>query len=61
MSDAPKLIADFDNGEGKVRIPKEWREWDALTRADILSDWIYHLTTEYNDAVSNIFPQPKSL
>lgn len=36
----PKLIANYTSGEGKIKLPKMWYEWDALMRADLLKDWI---------------------
>ena len=58
MSDAPKLIADFENGEGSIRVPAEFNEYSAITRADILKDWIHDLAVEYNLALSQLFNPP---
>jgi len=54
---APKLTlkADFFNGEGSIGNIEKWREHDPLLRADILNDWIYELSEEYNYAVENLF------
>jgi hypothetical protein len=49
------LKADFVNGEGSVGNIDEWREHDALLRADILKDWIYDLQQEYDLAVKELW------
>ena len=51
---APRLIADYENGEGTVKFPRDWRELSSLTRADILRDWVFELAAEYNDAVDEM-------
>ena len=50
----PKLIADFETGEGDVKFPDEWNEESSLMRADLLKDCIDILMTEYDASVSTI-------
>ena len=50
------LRADFDSGEGSIGNIEAWRqEHSGLLRADILKDWLYELSIEYELAVSQIF------
>lgn len=55
----PTLKADFEAVEGVVTYPQEWRELSALTRADLLTDWIADLQLEYQSAVRGIFPEAR--
>ena len=41
------LKADVDAGEGDVELKPEFREEDALYRADVLQDVIFQLRLEY--------------
>jgi hypothetical protein len=41
------LKADVDAGEGYVELKPEFREEDALYRADVLQDVIFQLRLEY--------------
>jgi hypothetical protein len=45
------LIADYDSGEGSVKLSKEFENMDGLMKADILQDWIRALENEYEDAL----------
>lgn len=44
----PTLKANVEFGEGSLHIPDGWYEVDSLTRADLLQDWLYCLTREYD-------------
>ena len=45
------LTADLECGEGDVRSRTVFDELDALTRADVLKDWMGELEVLYNDAL----------
>jgi hypothetical protein len=50
----PLLQADFDNGEGDLRVPQEWRDChNHLLKMDLLKDWIGLLNLEYGIACAN--------
>lgn len=51
----PRLRADLVDVEGHISIPEEWRQYDALIRADLLQDWIALLEDEYTLAVKQLF------
>lgn len=46
----PKLIADEDYGDGFIKLPDEWREYDPYIKAMVLQGWIrgleYQLKSE---------------
>lgn len=48
------LKFDTNTGEGDVRFPPEWREWDPLFRADVSLDWLYAVLEEYNQARADL-------
>lgn len=48
----PKLCIRQDYGH--VSWPNDWWDHDALTRADLLQDWLLELTAEYNRTVPKI-------
>ena len=50
MAKRTRLIADYENGEGKVRLGDEFKSQSALMRADILKDWIFELEERYAEA-----------
>lgn len=50
MKDIKGLKADFENGEGAVKLPDDFLNEDPLLRADILKDWLYFLEIEYGKA-----------
>lgn len=47
---APRLIADFECGEGNLKLPAGWDELPSLLRADLLKDWICDLDDAYCQA-----------
>jgi len=47
MSKVIKLLADWDSGEGEIRLPPEWQSEYPLMKLDLLKDWIFLLETEY--------------
>lgn len=49
-----KLVADYNNGEGKIELSERFNSADCLLRADILKDWIYDLTNAYNKALEEM-------
>jgi hypothetical protein len=49
-----RLRADVYFGEGKVKMPPDWRGLDPVLRADLLRDWLYDLQEEYIQAVNKI-------
>lgn len=51
---AGKLIADYENGEGKLTVSKQFKEQDALLRSDILRDWLHDVENAYNEAVADL-------
>ena len=46
-----KLRICYWGGEGEVAVSDDWQGSDALLRADVLKDWINHLTCLYSDAL----------
>lgn len=53
-TNAGRLLADLANGEGDVKLSKAFGELPALTRADILKDWLYEVTNLYGQAVADL-------
>lgn len=51
---AGELLAILDDGEGRIELSREFRALDALTRADILLDWLDCVLTMYNGAVRDM-------
>ena len=50
----PSLIANFENGEGDISVPQEWRDChNHLLKMDLLKDWIAMLNFEYGVARAN--------
>jgi len=49
-----KLIADYENGEGEVKLSDRFNDENSLLRADILQDWMGLLTFAYNVALSDM-------
>ena len=43
----PKLIAIEEFGEGYIKLPKEWNDYDPLLKSDLLKDWLYALESQY--------------
>ena len=54
-----RLHANYFNGEGCLKNVVEFKELDALLRADLLKDWIYDLNKLYEVAVEEAFPRKK--
>ena len=54
-----RLHANYFNGEGCLKNVEEFKELDALLRADLLKDWIYDLNKLYEAAVKEAFPRKK--
>jgi hypothetical protein len=52
--EVPILRADFENGEGCVDMPANWNWHSAITRADLLKDWIMDLNEQYETALSHM-------
>ena len=48
-----KLLADWDSGEGGMRLPPEWEVEYPLMKLDLLKDWIYLLEVEYKREMQN--------
>lgn len=46
----PTLKWDLDNGEGSIGNIESFRQLDPLLRCDILTDWIYDLNKEHEQA-----------
>lgn len=46
----PTLKWDLDNGEGSIGNTEAFRQLDPLLRCDILTDWIYELNKEHEQA-----------
>lgn len=46
----PTLKWDLDNGEGSIGNTESFRQLDPLLRCDILTDWIYELNKEHEQA-----------
>jgi hypothetical protein len=55
--DVPVLHANYDTGEGHVSEPDDWKEMDALLRADLLQCWLHDIENLYNQAVKEAFPR----
>lgn len=51
----PTLKANFFTGEGCIGNIEKFRELDSLIRLDLLRDWIYELTNEYESASKELF------
>jgi hypothetical protein len=51
---APSLLADFQNVDGDVRWPRNWKELSPVTRADLLADWIAILCKECDEAINEL-------
>lgn len=45
----PELIED--EGQGNIRLPRDWNEIDVLARRDLLADWIWHLAYVYRETI----------
>ena len=50
-----RLHANYFSGEGCLKNVEEFKELDALLRADLLKDWIYDLNKLYEVAVEEAF------
>lgn len=37
----PKLIADEQYGDGFIKLPDEWKEYDPYIKAMVLKGWIH--------------------
>ena len=46
----PTLKWDLENGEGSIGNIESFRQLDPLLRCDILTDWIYALNLEHEQA-----------
>lgn len=55
----PRLKCRVNHGDGEVVIPEEWRQLPAITRMDILQDWICDLQAAYLEARNDLFPPPR--
>ena len=61
MSETIKLIADWDSGEGKIRLPPGWKIESPLMKLDLLKDWIFFLEKEYNSEFQKWREEPMAL
>ena len=48
------LRIDLDHIEGELELPEEFKRLHVLERADILRDWVYCITHEYNSTVEEL-------
>tara|TARA_R100001530_G_scaffold98724_1_gene68584 strand:+ start:503 stop:706 length:204 start_codon:yes stop_codon:yes gene_type:complete len=42
-----KLVADYEFGEGNIKMSERFLESSGLMQIDLLKDWIYDLEKEY--------------
>ena len=42
-----KLVADYEFGEGNIKMSERFLESSGLMQIDMLKDWIYDLEKEY--------------
>ena len=42
-----KLVADYECGEGNIKMSERFLESSGLMQIDLLKDWIYDLEKEY--------------
>lgn len=54
MSHGISLVADVNNGEGSLRITAQWKALPAITRADIMRDWMFDLHHEYYEIIKEM-------
>ena len=47
---AGDLKANYECGEGSIRLTPEFNSENSLLKMDVLSDWIYDLQEEYDKA-----------
>ena len=47
---AGDLKANYEFGEGSIRLTPEFNSENSLLKMDVLSDWIYDLQEEYSKA-----------
>lgn len=40
-----------DEGQGNIRLPKDWNELDVIARRDLLADWMWHLAYVYRETI----------
>lgn len=50
----PRLKGSKESGEGEVIFPADWKNHDALLRADLLRDWYRGIADAYNEAVAEL-------
>ena len=48
MNETIKLLANFDSGEGGIRLPPVWKVEAPVMKLGLLQDWIFLLEKEYN-------------
>ena len=41
----------YETGEGDVRYPEGFDNYNSVWKADVLQDWIIHLTQKYNEVM----------
>lgn len=47
----PRLVSNEERGEGWLIFPKEWEDYDALLRCDLLKDWLHEIDYAYEKAM----------
>jgi hypothetical protein len=52
----PRLLYRESSGQGSVKFPEEWLYFDDVIKLDVLNDWIYDLTKEYEQIQSKNNP-----
>jgi hypothetical protein len=53
----PRLLYSESSGQGGVKFPDEWSSFDDVIKLDVLKDWIYDLTKEYEQIQIKNNPQ----